>query len=211
MQNGYGGIPMPIRGYGDALREAKKLLGDEDLYFKRLVRASLWEVQIFIFANRTGDKVALKTRYAGVYKHSVEIADMKKVVDGARKYVRGWYRFIGENTDRAASYQLMWRNIQEKVPDSLAEQELPIKLAAASKENGRKDEGPVIEYYDEVPDPEQGSRICWSCAVAAIFTCHAQHGGPRFIEAPDPNRNLAWPSGTCYSGSARLTLYKKNI
>jgi hypothetical protein len=121
----YAGIPKPVRGYKTAYAKAQKELGAEDIYFSRLIGASYVENQIFEFENRSGEKVAVHVTVTGRYRYQAVIADLKGNGAQAKAVAKGWYDFLVSDPDSANRRRVKWGEIDRKVPDDLAGQELP--------------------------------------------------------------------------------------
>jgi len=181
----YSGIPYTVRGYETAYAKAQKELGAEDIYFSRLIGASYVENQIFEFENGSGEKVAVHVTLNLRSQFEAVIADLQGNAAQAKGVAKGWYDFLVSEPDSANKRRVKWEEIDRKIPDETVEGDQPTLYDAINKSSGQMD-----TFYsfcvDEVPDPIQGASLCWSMACAALWTFHPQHGGPRFIGAPEP-------------------------
>ncbi len=186
-RNGYGGTPMALRGYFAAYAKAKELLNSPAIYFVRIISASFTHKQILEFENDAGNKVYIKVKCIGGYEHSAEVADLEKNAAKTRRLVEGWYTAIKDGDGPVAENLERWFNTQERIEDERANEEFP-RIEAPFKDSRLwlLDFDPI--FLEDVPDPVQtwAPGVCWTWAIPAIFTYHAQHGGPRFVGAPDP-------------------------
>jgi len=186
-RNAYGGTPMALRGYFAAYAKAKKLLNSPAIYFARIISASFTHKQILEFEDDAGNKAYIKVKCIGGYEHSAEVADLEKNAAKTRRLVEGWYNAIKEGNGPVAENLERWFNTQREITDEQASQEfLRVENTVKDSHLWLLDFDPI--FLEDVPDPVQtwAPGVCWSMACAAIWTFHAQHGGPRFINAPEP-------------------------
>jgi hypothetical protein len=121
----YAGIPKPVRGHKTAYAQAQREFGSEDIYFSRLIGASYVENQIFEFENGSGEKVAIHVTLNLRSQFEAVIADLEGNAAQAKAVAKGWYDFLVSDPDSANRRRVKWEEINVKVPDEVAGQELP--------------------------------------------------------------------------------------
>lgn len=123
---GSGGFTSTLSGFRNAWGLARDELSTDELYFKRLVGLSPYQIQAFEFEDPSGATIFVKTdKY---FDPQVVTADELRLSGkkGAQLFASLIER--SEGNGKLEERRLLWREVDEYVPDDYARQELPRRM-----------------------------------------------------------------------------------
>ena len=119
-----GGFP-PLIGYVAAYETAAQSFGDDDFYFTGIIGVGYYTIQIFVFENDSGERVALQVDE----NRKPVLADFEASREGIRRAVSYWHDGLTEHPETAERNVQRWVDLSGAVPDDQANSEFPRVVA----------------------------------------------------------------------------------